>query len=330
MPFFVEAVFLVAALGLLLSGVSGHGGARVNTLAINFVALLLEALPFLFIGALAGGLLEVFVPESWFDRLLGSRPKRAIFIGAALGLVIPVCECVVVPVVRRLLKKGVPFSAAVAYLLGGPVVNSIVAASTAVAYAGDWRMVVLRLGCGYFVAVLAAFVVGIFFDGKSALLPLSNPALSCGCGCGSCCHGKGAGLFNRLKQAVRLSRDDFFEVGRYLVIGCFIASLMRSMISMETFQGLMAAPWLAVLLMMALAIILNVCSEADAFIAAGFRGSLPYSAQLAFMVLGPMLDIKLLLMYMTVFRKKVIITLASLTFVLIALLMNGLELSGIF
>jgi uncharacterized membrane protein YraQ (UPF0718 family) len=100
------------------------------------------------------------------------------------------------------------------------------------------------------------------------------------------------------------------------------------MISIETFHNLMATPWLAILLMMVLAIILNVCSEADAFIAAGFRGSLPASAQLAFMVLGPMLDIKLLLMYMTVFRKKVIIALACLTFSTIALLMTGLAFFG--
>jgi uncharacterized membrane protein YraQ (UPF0718 family) len=274
--FYAETIFLLSALGLLIYGLLGSGQARINTLAINFVALLLEALPFLFIGALAGGLIEVFVPRIWFDRLLGGRSRRVIFIGAALGLILPVCECVVIPVVRRLLKKGVPFSAAVAYLLGGPVVNSIVAASTAVAYSYDWQMVALRLGCGYFIAVLVAFIIGFLFDDKNALLPLAeeNSTCSCGCNCGSSTID-GNNMVDRLRQAIRCSRDDFFEVGRYLIIGSFIASFMRSMISINTFQNLMAAPWLAILLMMALAIILNVCSEADAFIAAGFRGSLP-------------------------------------------------------
>ena len=116
------------------------------------------------------------------------------------------------------------------------------------------------------------------------------------------------------------------QVGRYLVIGAFIAALMRSTLGMDTFGTLMmSSPWLAILLMMALALLLNLCSEADAFIAASFRTVLPASSQMAFMVLGPMLDIKLILMYLTFLRKRAIIALTLLTLSLVLAAMFALE-----
>ena len=114
-------------------------------------------------------------------------------------------------------------------------------------------------------------------------------------------------LPGRLRHALQHAADDFFAVGRFLVIGAFVAAVLRSSLSLDTFTLLAADPWLAIVAMMALAVLLNLCSEADAFIAATFRDLLPLSAQMAFMVLGPMLDIKLLLMYLAVFRKRLIL-----------------------
>ncbi len=326
-PLIIESLFLLAAVGILVAGSLDSRQERITTLSINFVALLLEAMPFMLLGAMAGGFIEVFIPRKWFDRLFKGRGKPAVLIGAGMGIIFPVCECVIVPVIRRLLGKGVPFSAAIAYLLGGPIVNTFVAGSTAVAYQYDWTMVMMRLVCGYIVAVTVAFVMGCFFDRQTGLLLTRTEQ---GAGCCSCGHAleQAVTFTGKIRLAVRYGRDDFFEVGRYLVIGCFIASLLRSMISISTFQNLAATPWLAILLMMALAIILNLCSEADAFIAASFRNVLPGSAQMAFMVLGPMLDIKLILMYLTVFPKKVIVTLSILTFSCVGLLMLLLEFWG--
>ena len=323
----IESLFLLAAVGILVAGSLDGQQERITTLSINFVALLLEAMPFMLLGAMAGGFIEVFIPRKWFDRLFKGRGKLAVLIGAGMGIVFPVCECVIVPVVRRLLGKGVPFSAAIAYLLGGPIVNTIVAGSTAVAYQYDWNMVLMRLVCGYIVAVTVAFIMGLLFDRQSGLILARTEKSTGSCSCGHVME-QDVTFTGKIRLAVRYGRDDFFEVGRYLVIGCFIASVLRSMISVNTFQSLAATPYLAILLMMGLAIILNLCSEADAFIAASFRNVLPGSAQMAFMVLGPMLDIKLILMYLTVFPRKVIITLSILTFSCVALLMLLLEFWG--
>jgi len=299
-------LFLAAAVGIL--PFLARQGRLLGDFSITFLAILFEAFPFMLVGSLAGGLIEVFMPCDLFDRLLKGKKYLAVFLGAGLGVIFPVCECAVIPVVRRLLGKGVPFPAAIAYLLGGPIVNPVVAASTATAYRFDWAVVGARLGFGYLIAVVVAFLMGRFFPHKQGLKILPVPmAVPVGTA------AKTPSLRVRLHQVVRHGGDDFFEVGKFLVIGSFIAALLRATVPISIFEALSAGPFISIVVMMIAAVCLNLCSEADAFIAASFRNILPESAQLAFMVLGPMLDIKLLLMYLPVLRKKAIVTLALLT-----------------
>jgi uncharacterized membrane protein YraQ (UPF0718 family) len=318
----LESGFLLFALLLLLQGVHAYRDLTTNV-AINFLALLVEALPFMAIGSLAGGLIEVFVPSSLVERIFSRNKKRAVLLAGALGLLFPVCECAIVPVVRRLLGKGVPFSAAITFLLAGPIVNPIVAASTAIAYRYDWQIVALRLGCGYLIAVTVGLLLGLFFTRENGLAHQVQFLSNCHCG-----HDHGAdehSLSTRLRWALAHAGDDFLEVGKYLIIGCFLAAFTRTTVSMETFTTLMNSPGLAIVLMMLLAMVLNLCSEADAFIAASFQQLLPTTSQLAFMVLGPMLDLKLILMYFSIFRKRVISALTISVFSLVLLLMLGLQ-----
>ncbi len=320
----LEIVFLVGVCFMWLMGKTPVWKSLIDNISINFLAVIVEALPFMLIGSLAGGLIEVFVPIALIDRAFRQKPTRAIFLAGGLGLLIPVCECAIIPIVRRLLGKGVPFSAAITFLLAGPIVNLIVVWSTVIAYSYNWRVVLIRVGCGYVIAVAVGMLLGLFFTHENGLhrsLVGSKPVL---CGCGHE-HGQaGQSLMIRLRQAMEHASDDFFAVGRYLVIGAFIAAVMRSSVSLDSFTSLMGTPWLAILIMMIMAVVLNLCSEADAFIAASFRGLLPDSAQMAFMVLGPMFDIKLLLMYLSVFRKRAIIFLSFTVLVTVFLAMLAL------
>lgn len=301
-------LFLATALALFLLGQSPAWSSLIGNLSINFLAMVVEALPFMLIGSLAGGLIEVFVPVHLVDRVFGHHHLRSILLAGGMGLAFPVCECAIVPVVRRLLGKGVPLGAAITFLLSGPIVNVVVAASTAIAYSYNWQVVILRLGSGYVIAVMLGLVLGWIWQRGQALVPdlETRSVSSCGhehCATGAETHGS---LFGRICHALEHALDDFFAIAFYLVIGAFIAAFVRSTFSLEFFSGLSASPWQAIVVMMVMALMLNLCSEADAFIAAGFRGLLPASAQLAFMVLGPMLDIKLLLMYMGLFRARFI------------------------
>lgn len=307
--------------------------AMVRSFALMFGSIMLEALPFMLAGSLIGGLIEVFVSR---ERLMRHLPRGSLALtcmAALLGLLLPVCECAVVPVVRRLTRKGFPLSAAVAYLLGGPIVNPIVGASTFLAYAGDWQIVALRLGAGYVIAVGVGWLMGRLFARRPALL--TDPAghvHAADCGCGhdhGHAHGHGeARLSARFGAALRHASDDFTAVTHYLVIGAAIAALAQTLVERRAVLELAAIPFLPAAAMMALAILLNLCSEADAFIAASFRGLLPIHAQMAFLLTGPMFDLKLLLMYRTLFTRRAIATLAILILVAVSLAAGAIELAA--
>lgn len=307
-----QLLFVLLALGLL---VFFRHRAQFHTLGIIFVSIVLEALPFMLLGTLIGGFIEVFVSREKITRWLPEGRWWSVFVGAGIGIMFPVCECAIVPVVRRLLHKGVPLSAALAFLLGGPIVNPLVAASTAVAYFADWSIVARRMVFGYLVAVGVGFLMGLIFtrakavrgDVFSDLLPANAAAIPE--------RGKSPALAEKALLAVGHAAVDFFEIGRFLVIGAFIAALLQTLVPRQIFAELMSTPALSVLLMMVMAMALNLCSEADAFVAASFRSSqMPVSAQLAFMVLGPMLDIKLIIMYLQILRVRAIVVMTVLTF----------------
>ncbi|MBI5252137.1 MAG: permease [Desulfomonile tiedjei] len=328
----IEIGFLCFAIVLFLLGRTQGFRELVGDLSISFVAIMLEAMPFMLLGSVVGGLIETFVPQEWVSRSLAGRKHATVFVAAGLGLVFPVCECAIVPVVRRLLHKGVPLSGAIAFLLGGPIVNPIVAGSTWLAYRSDWSFLGTRMICGYSIAVAVALIMNFLLRDKNVLLDEATLEHGSSCGCGVHNHEVAAEpAVARFFAAFQHACDDFFDVGRFLVIGAFVAALARTLIGVDALGDLFGSPGIAILMMMGLAVALNLCSETDAFIAAGFRGVLPDTAQMAFMVLGPMLDMKLLLMYLTMFRKRAIVTLSLLVFmtVLAAMLLLQYGLGGL-
>ena len=153
--------FLVIAFSVLLSL---HGTKAGVSLGTTFVSIILEAMPFVMLGSLLGGLFEVFVSREWVAQLLPKRKFMAIMVAASLGLMLPVCECAVIPFTRRLVRKGVPFSTAVAYLLAGPIVNVLVGSATLMAYAWNWHILAARMAFGYVVAIAVALVMDRMFQ----------------------------------------------------------------------------------------------------------------------------------------------------------------------
>jgi uncharacterized membrane protein YraQ (UPF0718 family) len=335
----LQWTFVVAVLSMLLSYKSLPDAPRqaVGEISRVFVSIMLEALPFMLVGSLVGGVIEVFVSRQKLAAMLARGGRFApVLLAAGMGVVFPVCECAVVPVVRRLLKKGVPFGAAVAYLLAGPIFNPVVAVSTAIAYRFNWGVVATRMLLGYTIAIAIGFVAGRLFRNRPVLLEQVLARAGKGrhrhggreCEDHECAghhdedehdhhhdHGDAepaapTTLGDKLGHALSHSANDFLEIGKFLVIGAFLAGFLRATINQEQYLRYAGQPLVTIPLMMGLAIFLNLCSEADAFVAASFRGMLPLSGQLAFMVLGPMLDMKLILMYLGLFRKRVVLTIA--------------------
>ena len=291
----------------------------VQDFSYAFVSVLLEGVPFILLGTLLSGLIEQFLPARMMTRLLPRNAFAAVCLGGVLGVVFPMCECGIVPVIRRLIAKGLPVSSAVAYMLAAPIVNPITALSTYAAFRGQGaaEFTALRLGLGFFVAVLAGLAVLNLPIGavlkKTVLesVTLSGPA------------GEGGSsplpFFRRLVAAMEAGVRDFLDVMVYFILGVGMASVFSTAVNQELFLPLSLDDRLAVPAMMSLAGILSLCSSSDAFIAATFV-AFPAVAKLAFLVFGPMMDLKLAFIYSAVFTRRFVAALAVGLFVIIGLL----------
>ena len=283
-----------------------------------FLSILLEGIPFLLGGAILSGILEEFLPQSLMTRLLPKNPRMAVIASGFLGLIFPVCECGIVPVVRRLMSKGLPVSCGITYMLAAPIVNPLVILSTLAAFRGQGaiEMAVLRFSLGLSVAVLAGWIV-THLSPASILRP---ELLSSGDGEHHHHHGDGSrSLLDRLQNAAGVATRDFLDVAVYFVIGAGAASFFSTAINQEIILPLASNPVLSIASLMGLASVLSVCSTTDAFIAATLT-TFPMAAKLAFLVFGPMLDFKLIFLYSAAFSKRFIISLAIGLFVVIGVL----------
>lgn len=280
-------------------------------------ALFLEAAPFLLLGALVSSLLEVYFPADLISKLMPKGRFSGLLFGLGAGMILPTCECGVVPIMRRLLLKGVPSHVAITYMLAAPVINPIVLVSTYVAFRGNIWMVLGRAG----LVSLTAACMGLLLSGAhpSAVLKQeeANRVLSAqeheGCDCGLDHRSKGR---SRLAGLLVHTAWEFLDMGKYLILGCFAAGLIKTFMS-DTFLAVFENNlFLAVGAMMLLAIVTSVCSEADSFVAASFW-SFPKAAQLSFIAIGPMVDLKLIMMYAAIFRRRSLLMLVIIPTVII-------------
>ncbi len=146
----------------------------------DFTSIIWEAFPFIVLGALVAGILEEVVPQQAIARIVPRNKVLAVSLGALLGLVFPMCECGIVPVMRRLLRKGLPLGTCVAYMMAGPIINLVVIASTVAAFGPHGlalQMTLLRVGLGFIVAVVTGLLVEAEYRkvGNALLTPLARP-----------------------------------------------------------------------------------------------------------------------------------------------------------
>jgi uncharacterized membrane protein YraQ (UPF0718 family) len=286
--------------------------ADILNFIINFSAILWEAMPFVILGAVIAGILEELLPQQWLTKLLPKSVLPAVMIGGVLGLLFPMCECGIVVVMRRLLRKGLPLSSCIAYMLAGPIVNVVVITSTWVAFRDHKigpEMVGLRVGLGFLVAVVTGLIVHRSYKkyGNNLLTPTAAPS-TLPMADETEAKAEKKTPFQRLGNISATAIHDFVDIMVFLIAGAAIAAFVKLHITPGQIQYMSKEqPYLTIPAMMGLSFLMCLCSEADAFVAASFT-SMHHSAKLAFLVLGPMLDIKLVLMYTRVFRLRLILT----------------------
>ncbi|HEU0292357.1 MAG TPA: permease [Anaerolineales bacterium] len=285
--------------------------SRLNLFATVFLGIFIEAMPYLLFGTLVSGLVEVFLDRDLMARVISKRSVPAAISGALMGLVFPVCECGVIPLARRLFHKGLPLPAGIAFLLAAPVFNPIVIFSTAAAF-GWGPMLLWRVGLSLLIAVVVGLIFSIEKDPTNVLRPVLLPSHEHE----HTHHHEATSFGDKIQQALLICADEFFEMGRYLIVGAMLAAGLQTFIPQSSLLAIGSGPILSVIVMMVLAIILSICSTVDAFVALGFVGAFSFGSLLSFLVFGPMVDIKSTLMYLQVFRRKPVAYLVLIPFLI--------------
>ena len=311
-------------------------------IAIYFTTIMLEAIPFLLLGALISAIIEEFVSEERISKMIPKNRVLGSLAGIFLGLFIPACDCAVIPIAMRLKKKKVPTNVIVSFMLASPIISPVVLLSTFFAFGETEKMLLFGFEMPkLFVyrtifGVVVALVVGIILDiiCKDAVLKEEiyehhhyhhdhEHIHTCnhhheGCSCSN--HEKETGPIGRVKNIINIMHGDFMGIISYMAVGALLAATMQILLPISNIGGIVQNKYISTFIMMLLAFALSLCSTSDAFIARTFMNSLSKNSILAFILLGPMIDIKNTILLNKSFNKKFVIVLIASIFITVYLI----------
>lgn len=311
-------------------------------IAIYFTTIMLEAIPFLLLGALISAIIEEFVSEERISKMIPKNRVLGSLVGIFLGLFIPACDCAVIPIAMRLKKKKVPTNVIVSFMLASPIISPVVLLSTFFAFGETEKMLLFGLEMPkLFVyrtifGILVALVVGIILDivCKDSVLKEETyehhhhhhdheHIHTCnhhheGCSCSA--HEKETGPIGRVKNIINIMYGDFMGIISYMAVGAILAATMQILLPISNIGGIVQNKYISTFIMMLLAFALSLCSTSDAFIARTFMNSLSKNSILAFILLGPMIDIKNTIVLNKSFNKKFVIVLIGSIFLTVYLI----------
>lgn len=277
---------------------------QMNTI---FISILIEALPFILLGVIISGIIQIFVTDEMMAKAIPKNKFGAIVLASVSGALFPACECGIVPITRRLMAKGVPLYAAIPFMLTGPIINPVVLFATFVAFGNDWKIMIER----GVVAFLVSLIVGLILAFQFKTPQVKNEIHV---------HAASKKMSEKIGDALKHTIDEFFSVGKFVIIGGLIAAAMQTYVKTSTLMTLGHGVVSSNVVMMGLSYILSLCSSADAFIASSFRSTFNDSAVIAFLVFGPMFDIKNTLMMLSQFKTKFVFSLFIYVFILVLVL----------
>ncbi|HGD3235632.1 TPA: permease [Streptococcus agalactiae] len=273
-----------------------------------FISIIIEALPFVLLGTILSGIIEVFITPDIVNKFLPKNKFLRVLFGTFVGFVFPSCECGIIPIINRFLEKQVPSYTAVPFLATAPIINPIVLFATYSAFGNSIRFLILRF-VGATIVTIALGVMLAFLVDDNILKEDAKPTHF---------HDySDKKWYQKIFLALAHAIDEFFDTGRYLVFGTLIASAMQIYLPTRVLTTIGHSPITAILVMMLLAFILSLCSEADAFIGASLLSTFGIAPVMAFLLIGPMIDIKNLMMMVNSFKTRFIVQFISVSSIII-------------
>lgn len=294
----------------------------IKDISIIFISIFFESLPFILLGSIISSIIETYVSNETIARLIPKNKFLASITGVFLGFFIPACDCAVIPVSKRLLKKKVPINVAVSFMLSSPIINPVVLLSTYYAFFNkNPEIFWLRLTLGIVVSLIIGLIIGIIFKDNDVIKEgiMEDHHEHENCTCGECHHSKKHKhtLKNDFLSIVKHTANDFFEVVKFLVFGALIASIIQTLLPRNVLLIFNDNQFLSVITLMIFAYLISLCSTSDSFIGKSLLSSFPKSAVVSYLLLGPMIDIKNSFVLLGNYNKKFVITLISLIFIII-------------
>jgi uncharacterized membrane protein YraQ (UPF0718 family) len=300
----------------------------INDFSTIFLSIIFEGIPFILIGALVSSMIQVFVSEEAIARIIPKNKFVGVLVASLVGLVFPVCECAIVPITRRLLKKGVPLSIAITFMLSVPIMNPVVLLSTHYAFMGMSYMVLARAMFGMIGAITIGYLIGVLHkDSPFKPAPVKKPKVitskavygfghsrikvsksnniikhnhrhvdegdgNCSCGHAHNNSNHNNKFIRSIEEIISHTSVELYDIGRFFIMGAFLSTCMQVFIPKAFILSIGGGVLSSIIVMMVLAFVLSVCSETDAFIARSFLGQFTTGSILGFLILGPMIDIK--------------------------------------
>jgi len=277
------------------------------------LGVIIEALPFVMLGLFFSIIVRLWLPNDWLLKYLPKQPflRRALI--SLLGVFMPVCECGNVPLARGLLAKSLTPAESLTFLLAAPILNPVTIITTQQAFSDDNTVLIARILGGFLIANLIGWIYSS--TRQDAMLRPEFIAI---------CKEKKDNS-NRLVEALNFFKHETRSMMPALVIGAVVAGLIQVVVPRETILLLGNSPAWSVLVMAVLAFVVSICSSVDAFFALAFRGSFTSGSLVSFLTFGPMIDVKMLSLMRTTYRRNILLQVSMLVFLmsmLIGLVVN--------
>lgn len=329
LSFLIPCAFLVPVLITMAPDLhEAWNSEALQNMKTIFISIFLEAAPFLLIGVLLSSFMQWFVSEEMVRKLTPKNPVGGVLVAGLLGVIFPICECGMIPVVRRLMNKGMPAYIAVTFILSGPVVNPIVFTATLLAFPSHPEIVIARMLLSFAVAAFIGMLTYMFVHynplkmskRRGSAIVQTHPGFKMAKPHSHSVdheHEHDHVHDKNWRSFFIHAGDEFVDMSKYLVIGALITACIQTFISRSDLISLGNGPVASYAFMMGFAYVLSLCSTSDAFVASAFSHTFALGPLLSFLVLGPMLDFKSTLMLLSTFRTRFVIGLSLAIIILV-------------
>ncbi|RXZ49694.1 permease [Agromyces binzhouensis] len=264
-------------------------------------SVVIESLPFVFLGIVLSIAVQLWLPPDFLVRRLPTNGvlRRAVI--SLLGILLPVCECGNVPLARGLLQRGLTVGESMTFLLAAPILNPVTIITTYQAFGWQDGILVWRIVGGFVIANLVGWVFSRHPDPTSLLTPAFQAA----------CAREHADASAKPRRGARMFVDETSAMLPALFVGSAIAGFIQVAVSRDILITLGQNPVLSVFALMLLAFVVALCSNVDVFFVLAFGSTFMPGAIVAFLVFGPMVDVKMLALMRTTFTTRTLVQLTT-------------------